>query len=286
VSGFAAPAQFGRYASDGGDMNTKQVLYRYRPINKWLEPILLKDELYFGSPSSMNDPFDCKYEFSFDRQEEQLENFLRNAMMIPEFRQKLLQSLPAFDEITASKVQEGNAEEIAKQFMRLGYYKHPERQLWLTQHLRKMIDEKLGICCFSEIGDSVLMFAHYADNHRGCALKFRFEFGLAKKVRYSASIPKVNAFEPDFNAFLEGTLLTKHENWKYECEWRMISYPMGPGVMKFEHDDLLDITFGCATSKTDKEYIMSLLNRRRVKIPLFEAKAGSDSYKLELVQYR
>src|SRR5262245_42021305 len=91
--------------------------------------------------------------------------------------------------------------------------------------------EKLGILCLTEKSDNLLMWAHYADHHRGFVLEFdpHHEFFNRKKggddlyhhpakVGYSDTRPSVS-----FKDYLGVvTLLTKSVEWEYEQEWRMI----------------------------------------------------------------
>ena len=39
----------------------RETVYRYRAVNEWLEQILKRDELYFGTPEGCNDPFDRRF---------------------------------------------------------------------------------------------------------------------------------------------------------------------------------------------------------------------------------
>ena len=40
-------------------MNNSQILYKYRTYSARALEILIKQELYFASPESLNDPYDC-----------------------------------------------------------------------------------------------------------------------------------------------------------------------------------------------------------------------------------
>jgi hypothetical protein len=86
---------------------------------------------------------------------------------------------------------------------------------------QKEFSERYGILCFAEKIDNLLMWAHYADSHKGFALEFDptdsffspQEFG---QVKYEKSRPDVD--DKDYTKIL----LRKSEDWKYEDEWRLI----------------------------------------------------------------
>lgn len=99
---------------------------------------------------------------------------------------------------------------------------------------KKIIDEvnqALGILCLSEKHDDLLMWAHYADCHRGFVLEFDSESPFfnqrrsekddlrhLKPVIYSELRPAINLS----NTSVEELCLTKSTHWSYEKEWRII----------------------------------------------------------------
>ena len=265
-------------------MHNLQTLYRYRPINEWIEPILLKDELFFCSPSDTNDPFDCKFGLDFEQSDEVYKAFLRRIFTDPESRNKIFEATSnnRNSQIIKQIFDKYGLDAALEQMYAFGFLRNSEPQKLIQEDLIKRIQANLGICCFTEVNNSVLMFAHYADNHRGCCLGFKFGYGIAKKVNYVDALPAVNAFPDDTERFLQDTLLTKKKDWNYEKEWRMIRYPYGKGILKFEHEALQSIIFGCATPREKKDYVLNLLKYRPNKVQLYQAKAGTNSYNLEI----
>ena len=100
--------------------------------------------------------------------------------------------------------------------------------------------------CFTETPDSLLMWGHYADGHRGLVYGFdpRHSFfdqrigggnGVPslQRVEYSRRRPRVAA--PETRApgdalaeFLANRFFfTKSDDWSYECEWRFV-LPLDP----------------------------------------------------------
>jgi hypothetical protein len=164
-----------RITSDGTAVRSRPTggLYRYRSINEWLKPILARDEMYFSSKTGLNDPFDLDYGLSVavNRKviREKFEHAKRWVETMPEqFRDGYKMFLPYVTQL------------IPEAFARS---EHTYLN-WRREHIArgdgfselraslKSLADKVGVCCFSTVGDDVLMFSHYADSHRGCCLEF------------------------------------------------------------------------------------------------------------------
>lgn len=90
---------------------------------------------------------------------------------------------------------------------------------------------RIGILCLSECYDNLLMWAHYADSHKGFVIEFdeqntffdqrvsqNDELRYLRKVQYSETRPSRPFADIDsLDAFL-----TKSSHWAYEQEWRML----------------------------------------------------------------
>lgn len=99
------------------------------------------------------------------------------------------------------------------------------------------------IACFSEDVQSILMWSHYADSHKGFALEYDFRPTFSKPLprvgiypvvysdnRYDASailawafftVMGIKAINPDMVSTMKSAL-HKSQLWEYEKEWRMI----------------------------------------------------------------
>jgi hypothetical protein len=120
-----------------------------------------------------------------------------------------------------------------------------------------------GMLCLTELPESVLMYSHYADSHRGLCLGFdtrRMEqaFQDAQKnvdkgipdlrpVFYCSSNPPI-----DFSKMPAIYATCKNAIWAYEKEWRLVmvkgTQPQPFGLYEFDPVVITEITFGCKTS--------------------------------------
>mgnify|MGYP005761965831 FL=1 len=95
------------------------------------------------------------------------------------------------------------------------------------------LKDTTGVSCLSELKDSLLMWAHYANNHRGFCVKYdMMEINRSLKftavpVIYSEEKTCFDFFDPQsiekdtWKLFIQ-SLTSKSPEWGYEKEWRII----------------------------------------------------------------
>ena len=126
------------------------------------------------------------------------------------------------------------------------------------------LNQKVGVLCLSEVGNSILMWGHYTDNHRGFVVGFdsnhpffscrrtdQDEFGFLRKVDYQRKRPKVVLTDTSSPVWFQ----TKSEQWAYEKEWRIVRVlseamcringsPFPVCLFEFPPDVVLEIIIG------------------------------------------
>lgn len=76
------------------------------------------------------------------------------------------------------------------------------------------------ISCFSEINDSMLMWAYYANNYKGVCLGFDFNKDkILQKQLHKVQYTKYFSQENNFNGYFKKSL-----DWSHEQEWRIVYY--------------------------------------------------------------
>jgi len=94
-----------------------------------------------------------------------------------------------------------------------------------------MLQRGVGVLSLTERPDNLVMWAHYADLHRGFVLGFnsthpwfeasdKFRVNILAKVRYANDRPSKGSK----TLTLEDTYLTKSTDWSYEEEWRKFRF--------------------------------------------------------------
>lgn len=145
-------------------------------------------------------------------------------------------------------------------------------------------DAHTAITCFSEVDDSLLMWAHYSNKHEGVCMKFDISkdldfFSILAKVKYKEDFVAYDFSEVEKHIFDQYT--TKGLDWKYEHEIRLIKINTVPGDFKFNKESLVEITFGCKSHKEDIDEIGEILKQHNYNgINLRMAMIASENYKL------
>ena len=161
----------------------------------------------------------------------------------------------------------------------------------------------LGVCSFSRARKNQLMWAHYADEHKGFCIGFNGSNLLnnepvikAIDVIYQADLPQPNVIGNfrqkdnslvgtiDSNALHE-IIRTKYTYWKYERETRLI-LPVS-GASAFQPHDVRSIAFGLRMLERDRQTIITLLSGSEWKhIKWYEAVKVHGRFALEFKEIK
>ncbi|MBN2311587.1 MAG: DUF2971 domain-containing protein [Candidatus Hydrogenedentes bacterium] len=134
--------------------------------------------------------------------------------------------------------------------------------------------------CFSARNDSVLMFSHYADSHRGLCLefdplKFKLKDSIGKEGETDAKIewdlrpvwyfPQLPPLSHDTEPALCATV--KDALWAYEEEYRLFIHSNGRllpyGEFPFVPEALTGVIFGCKASDDTVAEVKKLTAERK-----------------------
>jgi len=131
---------------------TCKYLYKYRSMHvKGLERIIADNEIYIPFPQ-FNDPFDCNPALTVHPS---------SAMRKAFYGSILEKTHPGITRQEKKKlIAASNSDKKMMQ---------PE---WREQFFENYI-RKFGLYCLTEMPDDLLMWAHYADSHRGICLQFK-----------------------------------------------------------------------------------------------------------------
>jgi hypothetical protein len=106
------------------------------------------------------------------------------------------------------------------------YKKYPFQKRQEFNKVFEAVSRKWGILCFSKTWKEQLLWAHYADKHKGIALGFEIPEGELLKVTYSYNEIRTKIElrdDQNYNEqkFLELAKIKFHE-WEYEKEFRLL----------------------------------------------------------------
>jgi len=222
------------------------------------------NDVYFSSPISLNDPFDCN--------------------IIPEINYSNLKRF------ADTRIHEGSITQ--KEYIDL--LENPT--MIMGNEFKETINNirnNIKIFCLSEVNNDVMMYSHYAYNHKGICLEFNVSndsfFDYLDYVRYSEKIPIFHGFNNDLdvihNELKEIEVLTKSSSWSYEKDWRIITDSVSH-IQKFSPKILSAIIFGYKTSDNDKLLIEKIVSQKSPSIKLKEVFKKEKSFELEIKPYK
>lgn len=249
---------------------TIDLLFKYGRLNEFSERLFSAAEIYLPSTAQLNDPFECQPRFSFDGPDAAIKEYLRKA---------LRQSKPSLSDTEVRR----EAERI---FLAAGH-KDPECLRKFQRRRHTDYSQLIGIYCLSQIQDSILMWTHYADNHRGYCLIFEATnytpvFGTSLPVIYSNEYPLVSTFTTANDEQIDKIFLTKHIGWAYEKEYRIIDHQNGPGPRLYPAELLKGVIFGLRMLEQDEHRIRGWLSGREYPVDLYKAVQNPHRYAIDI----
>lgn len=239
-------------------------LYKYRSLSEGSEKNTIKIinncELWFSSPASFNDPFDCSITPMMSSRE-------RGARLLAK---RQLRYAPKAVEDAAKN----DPEFIEK-----------------AKQASLRVAERQGICCLSKTNDNILMWTHYADCHKGICLEFDVLedpdfFCFPINVEYRTNYPEVDFSKEDFNEEVMKIYKTKYSDWAYEKEVRICKVNGGDKPYAFNPSALRNIYFGC---KSDENIIGKIReavasNKDLGHVKFFKGVTNESSYRIDFKQ--
>lgn len=155
----------------------------------------------------------------------------------------------------------------------------------LIEAHRERSREALRVFCLSERKDSLMMWSHYSNSHRGICLGFDASsegewFGLASPVRYLDRLPRIE-FEQDSDrgSVYYASALSKSSDWSYEKEWRVADYQ--PRALRaYPGELLLEVLLGCEMSEHDRLEVLAWLDLRRTAVEVWQARRKANEFGL------
>ncbi|MDH6305936.1 hypothetical protein M2459_002723 [Parabacteroides sp. PF5-5] len=243
-----------------------EFLYKYMNLKTLCDFVLENNTLQFQSPISYNDPYECVANIDINFTYEEALYYLsycESTGFIP----------PNIKEFIAFKTS------VSLQEKEL-YFKKMLVDVW----------EKSSICCFSEINDEILMWSHYANEHKGVCLKFSLKddlkfFSMPHRVKYALELPVVNMIRNPQSIIVP--IFTKYEKWSYEAECRVFKQNENKGkeYNTFNKSALREIIFGCRVEDFSIKMIKEKVKKQNFpNVSFKKCQVNDKEYKLNIFE--
>ena len=230
-------------------MNTSSVaveastLYKYKAFNASALSLIANREIYFASPGELNDPCDSQI------------------------------SITASLEAAIAQREEDPARKVLAKLERL-------RKPYEIFAEMERDTKKIGILSLTKDNLNVLMWSHYADEHKGLCFGFRFsskvtEYNEENKIigmascHYCGSNPfsdffvefdkadKSPRWEDFWHTILSLGMVSKSEAWRYENEVRILRTE--PGFVSIQNAELTEVIFGMRMEQRARNTVKNIL---------------------------
>jgi hypothetical protein len=310
---------------------TEKYFYKFYPINQNLYSSIINNELHFSNPRNFNDPFDSYPRFMLTESMEKLKKFydFLSSKLSSKIKDNILNNESSFkkheeykeiistffqakifeEDLYTNEIDDNETKLIELYTFycdETNFYNAAKSNLEFLQikmyydYIYLIIDNtNLGISCGSTNPQCPLMWAHYANNHRGICIKYNFELdGIQNicldenetldilKVNYSNNAIDIFNYPENQLENLKFEILTnKYSKWKYEKEVRLIH--QNRGLLKIKRQCIKEIIFGCKSTPKDRYTIIKLFASLLYKVDnLMIAKRLPNVYELSIRQMK
>jgi len=249
-------------------------LYRYRSLLSGYDLENIKNQqFYLAHPDEMNDPYESAFTWDYRK----LSDDVLKDDRIWEMKRGFYGTL---SEAEISRIR--GAKDSQQEILKIVEEKNPnsvgltlmdslltqlaeEQGKMMQQKLEKQVKDGIKFCCFSSRNDSILMWSHYANQHKGICVEYNFDQYHLKNslypVHYSEQVTDIGSYlvrkEPSMIVPVLA-VVQKALDWQYEKEWRLA---ITHGIMdkNFIYSPRpVAIYMGARIAAEDREKVMAL----------------------------
>jgi len=227
-----------------------QFLYKYCSFTnpQHVEDIICNSKLWLSGVKKLNDPFEFNWTTTISS---------NPADRINKARQLAAQFPDAFGK---------TPEERNLKILEMALSSQLEESLKQMQSKSDLVNP--GVACFTTNPFEILMWAHYANQFKGCVFQFEVikdvqVFMQALPVRYSKIYPTVEFTNISDQKELNQAMLSKYIGWQYEAERRILRLYSGESELQFKPVALSGIYLGCNFESANLKVLDELLNKRK-----------------------
>ena len=282
-------------ATQAKDHLLPEKLYRYRVFpGQYVIPSLRESKVWLSRPEEFNDPFDSVHAIGMlgpamsmtDSFAEQIADAISKAdpniaVQIAELRQQGVTCLKILQTM-------GRSSEVQFLVSTMGTYLGGME--YALDDIQMLYRRKLGVCCFTASSSSILMWSHYADNHRGICV----EYDISKwppgdplredlyPVIYEEQLVEARGVLSNQHPGLLAAL-HKAPDWQYEKEWRLVRHlPVDDADRNVATPKPTVIYVGACFPEAHRHTLNALAAELRV--PLRQMRRQPDAFALDDVE--
>lgn len=247
-------------------------LYKYQPLNfedatsvHKARSLLVHSRIWAAAPETLNDPNEMRF--------------------VPVLNT---------DPVLRRRWTQNNLEHLAhlppaQRLLRMRQVERMKITPEMTTGLQRAVNGHTGIFSASPHPRNRLMWAHYANAHRGFCVQFApyadSLFLVAKPVIYEDQFPTVNI--PSNPTNLDEHYLRKSTDWKYEQEWRVV-LPVNECAIQLQPATVSGVIFGAMVKPQAIQTVLSLLAERQKlghpPLRIYQAQLSATSHAIKIAE--
>ncbi len=273
----------------------KYVSYSSRSINN-----LKEKRFWFSHPSNFNDPFDCRLRYGYKKHDtavtdgviKRLQEKDAKASNIDVNRQSAISLLSKYKSRTHFSMIKDLLNDFKLftdddwEWMRSNGYLHPHYDNFIKT------ESSLGVLALSKKRNDMLMWTHYADEHKGFCIRIETTDEQIRTahmhpvlVHYELVPPNIIWIDDikdrlDFLSKLNEQVGQKYKDWDYEQEVRIISQEAN--CLKDLPVKITGIIFGMKTPEHIKEEIKTTVSSWKEKPEFLVCAYEDGQYELDV----
>ncbi len=288
--------------------------YRYFDFNGAFRTIGGRS-IRLQSPRLFNDPFDSQFLLRPPLTVDEVLAFIIETTLAAVSRGTLPQPLPTgwtSKEVVArvAEICAQNSQEQIRALLtgnRANFEKHFEAKIQSSNaEIQSYMQDQFVYCLTTNL-KSVVMWSHYAEQHKGVVLRFDCcakrdnIFRAATPVKYVSETPTLGTRQQWFEYMKTGNsnldapsiytdlVSAKSSEWEYECEHRIVvPVPAAKGrahcTFGLHPDDVSEVYLGCQMGDDEKRDLIQLARARHPTAKIFLAIKSSRKFELDFVQ--
>lgn len=246
--------------------------------NDFHRRMIYENEIFFASAERLNDPSDSAVPLRYDLGTDE----------------QIYERYKYYVKLDHPHLTKSEIERVALNEMKINDIKNSNKLNGLLDKQRQLVKDKYGIFSMTTENNSILMWSHYSNSHKGICVRFNTKNFLNfirndcvkkrllivwAKVDYEINYPLINPFELDTDDIILKPLLIKSEKWKYENEIRFVLFDYSNKVINIPDDIIDQIILGCKISPEDKDSIIEVAQKK--KLELSQSILRKNSFDLE-----
>lgn len=251
---------------------------------KWDRLIITDQKIWFAAPATFNDPFDCKLPKRFD-------------LMSKHDQLSFVEGLA--NEFDAGLTEEEQHLEAKRLVRTSGVFSDdPVIRGAAMKEYWQLISKSYGVLSLAGELESILLWSHYADSHRGYCIEVDAhslykelldqhraddQFVDVYRVAYQEELPMIspsNDIDESFDRHMK-LLTTKSSVWEYEKEYRFVCSVREDRERAISKGAIKRVILGCQMSVQHRQEICNLISMQLPNTEIWQAVRSMDKFSLD-----